>query len=96
MAGIAFGNPVKDKLAAGGVALGLGVRMSRSAEIARIAHATGHDFLFIDVAYSYAPLGTVLTRLLGGAISDALILRSTNFIYTEPPLGPSANAPSGC
>ena len=54
------------------------------------------DFLFIDVAYSYAPLGTVRTRLLGGAISDALILRSTNFIYTEPPLGSSANAPSGC
>jgi hypothetical protein len=42
-------NPVKAKLAAGGTVLGLGVRMSRSAEIARIARATGHDFLFLDV-----------------------------------------------
>jgi 2-keto-3-deoxy-L-rhamnonate aldolase RhmA len=45
-------NPVKEKLAAGGTALGLGVRLSRSAEIARIARATGHDFLFIDVQHS--------------------------------------------
>ena len=36
-------NPVKAKLAAGGIALGLGVRLARSAEIARIARATGHD-----------------------------------------------------
>ena len=47
-----FVNPIKQKLAAGGVALGLGVRMSRSAEIARIARATGHDFLFLDLQHS--------------------------------------------
>jgi 2-keto-3-deoxy-L-rhamnonate aldolase RhmA len=52
-------NPVKEKLAAGGVALGLGVRMSRSAEIARIAKATGHDFLFIDVQHSLFGLETI-------------------------------------
>ena len=54
------------------------------------------DFLFIDVAYSYAPLGTLLQQIFGGAIRDAMILRSTNFIYAEPPQGSSANAPSGC
>jgi 2-keto-3-deoxy-L-rhamnonate aldolase RhmA len=52
-------NPVKQKLAAGGVALGLGVRMSRSAEIARIAKATGHDFLFIDLQHSLFGLETI-------------------------------------
>jgi len=52
-------NPVKAKIAAGGAALGLGVRMSRSAEIARIAHATGHDFLFVDVQHSLFGLETI-------------------------------------
>lgn len=52
-------NPVKAKLAAGGTALGLGVRLSRSAEIARIARATGHDFLFIDVQHSLFNLETI-------------------------------------
>lgn len=52
-------NPVKEKLAAGGIVLGLGVRMSRSAEIARIARATGHDFLFIDVQHSLFNLETI-------------------------------------
>jgi 2-keto-3-deoxy-L-rhamnonate aldolase RhmA len=52
-------NPVKAKLAAGGVALGLGVRLSRSADIARIARATGHDFLFIDVQHSLFTLETI-------------------------------------
>ena len=52
-------NPVTQKMAAGGVALGLGVRMSRSAEIARIARATGHDFLFIDLQHSLFGLETV-------------------------------------
>jgi 2-keto-3-deoxy-L-rhamnonate aldolase RhmA len=50
---------VKVKIAAGGTALGLGVRMSRSAEIARIAQATGHDFLFIDVQHSLFGLETI-------------------------------------
>ena len=59
MASNALSNPVKDKLAAGGVALGLGVRMSRSAEVARIARATGHDFLFIDVQHSLFTLETI-------------------------------------
>ena len=52
-------NPVKAKILAGGAALGLGVRMSRSAEIARIARATGHDFLFIDVQHSLFGLETI-------------------------------------
>jgi 2-keto-3-deoxy-L-rhamnonate aldolase RhmA len=52
-------NPVKARLAAGGVALGLNVRLSRSAEIARIAKASGHDFIFIDTQHSIFDLETI-------------------------------------
>jgi hypothetical protein len=43
-------NPVKEKLKAGGVALGMTVRLGRSPDIARIARATGHDFLSSSMA----------------------------------------------
>jgi len=52
-------NPVKAKIAAGGAALGLGVRLVRSAEIARIARASGHDFLFLDMQHSLFNLETL-------------------------------------
>ena len=54
-----FINPVKERLKAGGVALGITVRMARSAEIARIAKTSGHDFLFIDVQHSIYNLETI-------------------------------------
>lgn len=49
---IDYTNPVKVKLAAGEPVFGMSVRMVRSADIARIAKATGHDFLFIDIQHS--------------------------------------------
>lgn len=52
-------NPVKRKLAAGGTALGLGVRLSRAPDIARIARASGHDFIFIDVQHSIFNLESI-------------------------------------
>lgn len=52
-------NPVKQRMAAGDVALGLNVRLSRSPDIARIAKATGHDFLFIDTQHSIFDLETI-------------------------------------
>ena len=52
-------NPVKIRLAAGEPALGLSVRLSRSGEIARIAKATGHDFLFIDVQHAIFNVETI-------------------------------------
>ena len=39
-------NPVKERMQAGEVALGLNVRIARSGDIARIARTTGHDFIF--------------------------------------------------
>ena len=54
-----FVNPVKERLKAGEAVLGITVRMARSAEIARIAKTTGHDFLFIDVQHSIYNLETI-------------------------------------
>lgn len=45
-------NPVRARMRAGHAALGLNVRLARSPDIARIARATGHDFLFIDAQHS--------------------------------------------
>jgi 2-keto-3-deoxy-L-rhamnonate aldolase RhmA len=52
-------NPVKAKIASGGAALGMGVRLSRSPDVARIAKASGHDFIFIDVQHSIFNLETI-------------------------------------
>ena len=52
-------NPVKQRLEAGDVALGMPVRLGRSADIARIARATGHDFIFIDVQHAIFNLETI-------------------------------------
>jgi len=54
-----FSNPLKDKLAAGGVALGMSVRLARSPDIARIAKSTGHDFIFIDIQHSVFNIETI-------------------------------------
>jgi len=52
-------NPVKERMKAGEVALGLNVRIARSGDIARIAKTTGHDFIFIDVQHSLFSLETI-------------------------------------
>lgn len=52
-------NPALEMMRAGGVALGLSVRLSRSAEIARIARASDHDFIFIDTQHSIFDLETI-------------------------------------
>ena len=53
-------NPVKETMNAGGVALGMTVRLGRSPDIARIAKATGHDFIFIDTQHSIFDLETIV------------------------------------
>ncbi|HEV7408405.1 MAG TPA: aldolase/citrate lyase family protein, partial [Bradyrhizobium sp.] len=52
-------NPVKERLRAGDVALGITVRISRTPDIARIAKATGHDFIFIDTQHSIFGIETI-------------------------------------
>jgi 2-keto-3-deoxy-L-rhamnonate aldolase RhmA len=53
-------NPAKERMRAGEAALGMNVRLGRSADIARIAKATGHDFIFIDIQHSIFNLETIV------------------------------------
>src|SRR5215475_11876602 len=53
-------NPVKEKLRAGEIVLGITVRLGRSPDIAHIAKATGHDFIFIDGQHSIFNLETIV------------------------------------
>jgi staphyloferrin B biosynthesis citrate synthase len=53
-------NPIKDKLRAGEVVLGITVRLGRSPDIAHIAKATDHDFIFIDGQHSIFNLETII------------------------------------
>lgn len=44
-------NPVKQRLAQGGIAIGMGIRALRSAEAARLMKSAGYDWLFIDLEH---------------------------------------------
>lgn len=76
-----LGNPVKTRLAAGDVALGMPVRLGRSADIVRIARATGHDFIFIDVQHAIFNLETIANLCnvaLALGIAPLVRVRSVN------------------
>jgi 2-keto-3-deoxy-L-rhamnonate aldolase RhmA len=69
-------HPVKTRLQAGDVALGMSVRLSRSADVARIAKASGHDFIFIDAQHSIFNLETLhLMAQTAFAIGIAPVVR---------------------
>src|SRR5712691_4334654 len=53
-------NPVKARMQAGDVALGMIVRLTRSGDIARIAKTSGHDFIFIDGQHALFSLETIV------------------------------------
>ena len=57
--GVQLVNPVKEKMKSGQAALGMNIRLGRSGDIARIAKATGHDFIFIDAQHSLFSLETI-------------------------------------
>jgi 2-keto-3-deoxy-L-rhamnonate aldolase RhmA len=52
-------NPVKQRMQAGDVALGMIVRLARSGDVVRVAKASGHDFIFIDAQHSLFSLETI-------------------------------------
>ena len=52
-------HPLKAKMQAGQAVLGLSLRMVRSPDAARVARATGHDFLFIDVQHAIFNLESI-------------------------------------
>jgi 2-keto-3-deoxy-L-rhamnonate aldolase RhmA len=61
-------NPVKARMQAGEVALGMPVRLARSGDIARIAKTTGHDFIFIDCQHSLFNIETI-GHIAGAALA---------------------------
>jgi 2-keto-3-deoxy-L-rhamnonate aldolase RhmA len=58
-------NPVKKRLASGGLALGVGIRQARTVDIATAMKTAGFDFLFIDLEHG------ALSVDLAGQISVA-------------------------
>ena len=72
-------NPVKARMAAGEVALGMNVRLARSGDVARIAKSSGHDFLFIDMQhglYDMETVGHIANTALGCGIAPLVRVRS--------------------
>jgi len=53
-------NPVKARMAEGLPAMGMTVRMGRSADIARVAKTSGHDFIFMDSQHSVFGVETLV------------------------------------
>ena len=71
-------NPAKRRMQADELALGLIVRVARSVEIARIAAATGHDFLFIDAqhaAFSPETVGQIAQAAHGSGVAPIVRVR---------------------
>jgi staphyloferrin B biosynthesis citrate synthase len=76
---LTLSNPAKERLKAGELALGLIVRLSRSPEIARIAKASGLDFLFIDIqhsVFSLETIGNIAQAALGCGVTPMVRMRS--------------------
>ena len=48
---IVIRNPARERIAAGGVALGVGIRVARGVEIAKLMKVAGFDWLFIDLEH---------------------------------------------
>jgi 4-hydroxy-2-oxoheptanedioate aldolase len=55
------GQALLDRLAQGLPVTALGVRCSRTADIARIARCTGHQAIWIDMEHSTMPVDTAAT-----------------------------------
>jgi 2-keto-3-deoxy-L-rhamnonate aldolase RhmA len=53
-------NAARDRLAAGELALGVGIRQSRTVDIASIMKACGYDWLFLDLEHNSMDLDTAV------------------------------------
>ena len=51
-------NPARDRLVKGELSLGVGIRMSRSIEVARMMKSCGFDWLFLDLEHGMLTLDT--------------------------------------
>jgi staphyloferrin B biosynthesis citrate synthase len=74
-------NPVRRRLQANELALGLIARVSRTGDFARIARASGHDFLFIDTqhgVFSIETIGHMAQAALGCGVAPFVRARSVH------------------
>ena len=65
-------NPARERLAAGDLALGVGIRQSRTVDIASIMKACGYDWLFLDLEHNSMDLDTavqIAVAALGAGIA---------------------------
>jgi 2-keto-3-deoxy-L-rhamnonate aldolase RhmA len=77
----AIGNRVRERLDEGAVALGIGVRAVRSGEIALLAKATDHDFLYIDTQHAIfndQEIAQIAQVALGAGIAPFVRVRSAS------------------
>src|SRR3981081_402833 len=51
-------NPARERLERGEVSLGLGIRLSRSVDLAKILKTSGYDWLFLDLEHGTMSLDT--------------------------------------
>ena len=80
---VSFANPVRDRLAAGDLALGVGMRQSRTVDIAPIMKACDFDWLFLDLEHGSMDLdmaAQISVAALGAGISP--LIRVPNGDYS--------------
>jgi 4-hydroxy-2-oxoheptanedioate aldolase len=53
-------NPARERLEAGELALGVGIRQSRTVDIAAIMKVCGYDWLFLDLEHNSMDLDTAV------------------------------------
>jgi 4-hydroxy-2-oxoheptanedioate aldolase len=51
-------NPARERLAAGELSIGMGVRMARTVDIAKVMQTCGYDWLFIDLEHGSLSIDT--------------------------------------
>ena len=78
-------NPVKEVIAKGGIAIGIGVRGVRGVEIARAMKTAGFDFLFIDLEHGATSVETAYA--ISVAALDAGIAPFVRVPHMELKLG---------
>ncbi len=75
-------NITKQKLAVGELSLGMGVRIARGVEIAKVAKVCGYDWLFIDMEHSPLSLETVADITLAGLDAGCTpIVRASSHLH---------------
>lgn len=86
-------NHTKARLKAGELAIGFGLRMARTVEIAKVAQVCGYDFLFIDLEHSAMSFDTaadISVAALDAGITPVVRASSHAHFHASRPLDAGA------